>query len=281
MGIGLIGGSLAGALKHSGRVRNVSAWDIDREACKMAEAKGLVDRTESSREALVSNSDLLILSVPLGQIVEEGRRIHALASEKLKAILDVGSAKAALSRELGALWGPKYMGFHPMTGKEKGGVANATPTLFEGVSCILVPTDQTDEEVLVLGEQLASLLGAEAIRLDPEEHDAIAACTSHVPILLSIALSLVAAERRMGHPLLPKMIGGGFYDVTRLASGPSWLVSDLWKENRTPMLEVLDRVIERLIEMRGVSPERLKALMEEGKASREALLSEASGRWRP
>jgi prephenate dehydrogenase len=279
-GLGLIGGSMAAALRKSGQARSVLGWDLDPRNLSFAQREGLIDEAASSLDDLAKRSDLLVLSVPLGQVESEARKACSAAGDRLEAVMDVGSAKTFVAERLSSLFGPRYLGFHPMAGGEKGGVQNASPDLFRDAVCALVPTGGTSREVLALGGQLAAALGAEALVLDPVEHDRIAACTSHVPMLVALALCLAAEELLGTHPDLPLMAAGGFRDTTRPASNPPWLVADIWSQNRDAVSSVLDRLVARLGDMKNRSPEEMGRLAEKAKASRETILAQVPRRWK-
>jgi len=271
---------MASALRRSGQARSVLGWDSDPETLSFAQREGMIDEAASSLDDLAKRSDLLILAVPLGQVEPAARRAHSAAGESLRAVMDVGSAKAAVAEKLVPLFGPRYMGFHPMAGKEKGGVRNASPDLFANAACALVRGPGTSREVIALGRELATAIGAESLLLDPLEHDRITACTSHAPMLVALALCLAAEELLGTHPDLPLMVAGGFRDTTRLASNPSWLAAGVWRENRDAVSSVLDRLIERLEDMKKMSPEEMKTLAEKAKAARETILAQGPRRWK-
>ena len=279
-GIGLIGGSLASSLAASGSARSVRGWDTDGDVLLFAEKEGIIGGAADSLEDLVKGADLLILAVPLEKIEEEGRKARSLASVRPMAVMDVGSAKASIMEKLCPLWGERYLGFHPMAGKETGGVANASPDLFRRAVCALVPGPKTSPEVVSLGRELAESIGADTVLLGAQEHDGIVACTSHAPILLAMGLALAAEEFWAELPHLPLMAAGGFRDTSRLAGGPSWLVSDLWTKNGPAMRKVLDRVLEKLAEMRDASPAELSEMADRASAARIGILERSPERWR-
>lgn len=279
-GLGLIGGSIASALRRDGKARSVRAWDTDPETLRFAREEGLIDIATPSLEDLAKTCDLLLLAVPLGRIAEEARRAHGAPGESLKAVMDVGSAKAAVEEQLTPLFGERYLGFHPMAGGEKSGVRNASPDLFRNAACALVPGNKTSPEVLRLGRELAAALGCETLQLGPAEHDTITACTSHAPILVALAMALAAGETREAHPKLPMLAAGGFRDTTRMASNPPWLAADVWAGNRKAIGAVLDRLIEKLNHLKNMSPGEMLEMAEKAKEARETILAEGTGRWK-
>lgn len=279
-GLGLIGGSIASALRRGGKARSVRAWDTDPGTLRFAREEGIIDSAAPSPEDLAKTCDLLLLAVPLGRIAQEARRARGVPGESLKAVMDVGSAKMAVEEQLTPLFGERYLGFHPMAGGEKSGVRNASPDLFRNAACALVPGNRTSPEVLLLGRELAAVLGCEPLLLGPAEHDTITACTSHAPMLLAMALALTAGETREAHPKLPRLSAGGFRDTTRMASNPPWLAADVWANNREAIGAVLDRLIEKLNRLKNTSPGEMLELAEKAKEARETILAEGPGRWK-
>jgi len=202
------------------------------------------------------------------------------AGDGLKAVLDVASVRAGVGQELADIWGPRHLGFHPMAGTEKGGIKNASEDLFLDAAVAIVPSHQTSEEVKDLGMELASAIGARPLTMEPREHDEITACVSHLPMLVASALSLVAGERMKALPALPSLAAGGFRDTTRVASGPSWLISDVWARNGKAIGWVLRRLVEVLKAMDEATPGEMERFAKKAGAARKALLAGASRRCR-
>lgn len=278
-GVGLIGGSIAAALLRRGAVSQITGWDREGASLDLALEKGILTGAASTPQELVSDVDILILALPIRDLVPVSRELLPLAGEGLKAVFDVASVRACVGEDLADIWGERHMGFHPMAGKEKGGVANASADLFEEATVVLIPSEGTAREVPDLGRELASGMGARSIVLDGEKHDEIVACVSHLPMLVASALSLVAGERMEDLPDLPALAAGGFRDTTRVASGPAWLVSDVKARNGQAIGAVLDRLITLLQVMGEASPDEIERLAEKARDAREAVLAGVSRRW--
>jgi len=280
VGVGLIGGSIAAALRKGDRNLAISGWDRDEDALGSALARGILTKAAASLRALVSEVDLLILALPIRHLVPVSRDALPFAGEGLRAVLDVASVRAGVGQDLADIWGPRHLGFHPMAGTEKGGIGNASEDLFRGAVVAIVPSHQTSEEVKALGMRLASAIGARPLKMGPGEHDEITACVSHLPMLVASALSLVAGERMKALPGLPSLAAGGFRDTTRVASGPSWLVSDVWARNGKAIGEVLRRLVEVLQAMDEATPGEMERFAKKAGAARKAVLAGASRRCR-
>lgn len=280
VGVGLIGGSIAAALRKGDRNLAVSGWDRDEKVLGSALARGILSKAASSLRVLVSEVDLLILALPIRHLVPVSLDALPFAGDGLKAVLDVASVRAGVGQELADIWGSRHLGFHPMAGTEKGGIENASEDLFHGAAVAIVPSHQTSEEVKGLGMELASAIGARPLTMGSGEHDDITACVSHLPMLVASALSLVAGERMKELPDLSSLAAGGFRDTTRVASGPSWLISDVWARNGKAIDKVLRRLVEVLQAMDEATPEEMEHFAEKAGTARKAVLAGASRRCR-
>ncbi|MDN5319224.1 MAG: prephenate dehydrogenase [Thermovirga sp.] len=272
VGLGLIGGSIACALKTRGGARKVSGWDVDEEVMKFAKERGFIDNGDGTLEELVSSSDVLVIAVPAGEIVDVGRKAYLCPNGNVKAVMDTGSAKRRVGGALSELWRERYVGFHPMAGRENGGINNASCDLFQGALCAVVPFAHTSEEVVEIAEELASALGGSSLRMDPLSHDRAAACLSHFPMLLSMVLPLVAAEQMKDLEGLFSMASGGFRDTSRLSSGPSWLVAQMWEQNQDLIRPLLLRAESLLGEIAGSSTDEVIKMAQKAKSCREKIL---------
>lgn len=271
-GLGLIGGSLAAAIGSSAAARQVFAWDCKPGVLKTALDMGFDFKPCASPDEFASAIDVLILGVPLRNMEEVSLKLKPLFAEMPIAVMDVGSTKKEIGEALSAIWGGAYVGLHPMAGKEYSGIENASPDLFRKADCAIVPHRLTTPVAKELAAQVVSSIGSRAVYMDPDEHDRILACVSHLPTILASSLALLAGEEKQEYPNLPDMIGGGFRDTSRVASGPAWLAADMWATNHENMDVLLDRLIEILQNFKNCSPEEFEAMAEEGRLSREAIL---------
>jgi len=272
VGLGLIGGSIACALKTRGGARKVLGWDIDEKVLEHAEEKGFVDNGVDTLEHLVASSDVLIIAVPAGEIVDIGRKAHLCPNGNVMAVMDTGSAKRKVGGVLSELWKERYVGFHPMAGRENGGIGNASCDLFKDALCAVVPFAHTSETVIGIAEELASALGGSGLIMDPLSHDRAAACLSHLPMLLSMVLPLVAAEQMKDLEGLFPMASGGFRDTSRLASGPSWLVAQMWEQNQDLIRPLLMRAEYLLSEIVNSNRDEVMKMAQKAKSCREKIL---------
>jgi prephenate dehydrogenase len=192
VGVGLIGGSLALALKASGAVGEVVGIGRGLENLQKALELGVVDRFTRDLAEGVSEADLVFLSTPVLTLSEVAAAV--IPQMKQGAILtDGGSVKGAVVRAIEPLLpeGIHFVPGHPVAGTEKSGAEAAFPTLYKGRRCILTPTERTDRGALELVRKVWEAAGSEVVVMEVEKHDRILAAISHLPHM--VAYSLVNA----------------------------------------------------------------------------------------
>jgi prephenate dehydrogenase len=262
VGTGLIGGSIGLALRKAGW--SVVGTDADPERAQAALAHGAVDAVGED-----PSSDLTVVATPVGAIATEARR---LLDAGHRVVTDVGSVKAPV---VAAVDHPAFVGGHPMAGSEQEGIEAATPDLFEGATWVLTPTSATDDRAYATVRSAIVALGAEVVDLEPARHDALVAEVSHVPHLTAATLMRLADERAEEHRALLRLAAGGFRDMTRVAAGHPGIWPDICAENREAIVEVLDRLITALGEVRSVVADHdrdgLLALLEQARRARTNL----------
>jgi prephenate dehydrogenase len=258
-GVGLIGGSLGGAVRAAGLANEVVGFGRSEENLRVARERGLIDRAVHAPAAL-ADADCIVLAVPVGTCaaLADALRPHARPGALLT---DVGSVKAGLVAELEARWqgvGP-VVGGHPIAGSEASGAAAARPDLFRGQRCILTPTPRTDATALARIRALWEGVGARVEEMPPEEHDQLLARVSHVPHLIAYALAAAVGEAHVGGRAALDYAGSGFRDTTRIAASPA----ELWRDIALANLPALRTA---LGEFRGAL-DRLEALLVAGDAA--------------
>ena len=238
VGLGLIGGSVALALRERGW--SVSGVDDDEAVAAAALERGVVDEVGLRRDV-----DVTVVAVPV--LGGEASVRRALA-ETDGIVTDVGSVKAPLCR---AISDPRFVGGHPMAGSERDGLDGADPLLFQSAIWVLTPDDDADDDVFTRLTGIVTDLGAEVVALAPERHDEVVAVVSHVPHLTAATLMGLAADRAIEHAPLLRLAAGGFRDMTRVASGRPEIWLDICEENRTAIVASLDHLIGDLSGLRG------------------------------
>jgi len=233
LGLGLIGGSLALALR--GHCRELLGSDPDPATLSLAVRKEVVDRVSPNAAEILPEADLVVLAAPVRAILSLIEQLPALHPGS-PVLLDVGSTKVKICQALETL--PERfdpIGGHPMCGKETFSLANAEAGIFRGATFALTPLRRTSERARSLAGELARFLGCHPVWLEPALHDEWAAATSHLPYLLANALSLAT-------PLeAAPLVGPGFRSASRLASSYSPMMLDVLATNRDPLLAALQR----------------------------------------
>jgi len=254
VGLGLMGGSLAGALR--GRCRAVVGVARRAEAIEAALARGLIDRGTSDIAEGTRQADLVVLSTPVRVILRQLAEIGPLLPEGC-VLMDLGSTKAEIVAAMARLPGHvQPLGGHPMCGKEVSGIEVADPGLYRGRTFILTPLPRTSEAALALGRSLARAIGAQPLILGAQRQDALVATVSHLPYLLACALVSTADATTSADPAAWEIVAGGFRDTSRVAGSDVTMMLDILMTNQ-------DRVV-RAVETYQAQLSHLARLVEAG-----------------
>lgn len=215
IGLGLIGGSIAAALRAADGWY-VTGMDCNPDSGHHALDNEIIDELADDLATVCKNADLIVLATPVSVILSDLKELATLAPDGA-TIIDVGSTKRAINQAMNDLPDRlRAVGGHPMAGKRTAGVAGATRHLFERRKFVLVPNRRTDAEALEIAWRLVKDLGAIGIEMDAETHDKTVAMISHVPHYLSVAL--LQATQQMGDPEPWQLAAGGFRSATSMAT---------------------------------------------------------------
>lgn len=237
VGLGLIGGSIAIALRRAGWT--VSGIDVDPDVERLARERDVVESI-----GLDAGADLVVVATPVASVADEVRRA---LRETTAVVTDVGSVKAPISE---AVRDARFVPGHPMAGSEQDGLHGADPDLFSGAVWVLTPSEATSDRSLGIVSKFVADLDAEPVTLHADVHDAVVAVVSHVPHLTSVTLMGLAAERAVEHNVLLRLAAGGFRDMTRISAGRPSIWPDICADNQSAIIDVLDELLRRLAEMR-------------------------------
>jgi len=277
IGVGLIGGSVALALRRAGVVGHVVGIGRGRANLERALALGVIDEIATDPAAGVAQADTVVVAVPVGQFDAVLRAIRpALARDAV--ITDGGSTKqdviAAARPALGERW-PRFVPAHPIAGAEHSGVEAARADLFDGRNVVLTPVGETDADAVARAELLWTNCGARVARMGPAEHDRVLAAVSHLPHVLAYALVSMIAKRADAGQLFG-FAAGGFRDFTRIASSSPEMWRDIALANRDALLAEIDAygvVLEAVRDLvAGRDGAGLEGLFAEAREAREAWL---------
>lgn len=238
VGLGMMGGSLAGALR--GRCSRVTGVARRAATVEAALVRGLVDSGTTDLAEGLRQADIVVLAMPVRAILRRLAEIGRLVPAGC-LVLDLGSTKVQIVGEMARL--PEHVepvGGHPMCGRELAGLDAADPALFSGRTFILTPLERTSKAALALACELAQASGADPLVLEPERQDRLAATLSHLPYLLACALVSTARAATSADPAARKIPAGGYRDVSRLAGSDVTMWTDILLTNRAEVLRALD-----------------------------------------
>jgi prephenate dehydrogenase len=277
IGVGLIGGSFALALKQAGKVAHVVGAGRSRANLELARERRIIDSIAPDAAAAARDSDLVLVAAPVAQFARIFQEIgRSLAPGSV--VTDAGSTKrdvvAAARSALGARI-PQFVPGHPVAGAELSGAAAASAGLFLDRRVVLTPLPENRPESVQRVEDAWKACGARITRLDPEEHDAVLAAVSHLPHLLAYALVHDIALRDNAAQLFA-YAAGGFRDFTRIASSHPEMWRDICIANRDRLLAELGRykvkleVMDRLLQ--AADGAGLEKIFAEARAARDRWL---------
>lgn len=246
IGVGLIGGSFARALRQAGLVRAVVGSGRGEANLRRAVELGVIDRYELDPARAVAEADVVVVGVPLGAM----RAVFTAIAPALKPtaiVTDVGSAKATVVADAQAAFGsrPTFVPGHPIAGTEKSGVEASFAELFQRRKVILTPLPETDPAATAAVRSLWEAAGAEVLEMSVAHHDAVLAATSHLPHLLAYGL-VDTLSRWDDSSEIFQYAAGGFRDFTRIASSDPIMWRDICVANREAVSAALDRYLEDL-----------------------------------
>ena len=243
IGCGLMGGSFALALKRAGLVKRVIGYSKSPSTTEKAKKLGVIDTTAESALLAVSGSDIVLIAVPVSATEAVFKSIRHLIEPGV-LVMDVGSTKCdvvdAARRVLKERIG-SFVPAHPIAGKESAGIDHADATLYNSRQVILTPLPETAPELIQKATDVWSAIGAQVLRMTPENHDAAFAAVSHLPHLLAFAYFNSVARQPAGRDFL-SLAGPGFRDFTRIAASDPTIWRDILLANREEVLKQTSRL---------------------------------------
>ena len=280
VGVGLIGGSLARALRRAGAAGEVVGTSRREAHLRRAEELGVIDRFHLDPARAASGADAVVVCTPMGAMEAVFRALRpGLAPGAV--LTDAGSVKQTVFRAARAAFGrvpPYLVPAHPIAGTEHSGVEASFASLFEGRRVILTPGAAADPAAVTRVESIWRAAGAEVDRMDAARHDRILASISHLPHLLAYALVDLAAS---GSDDGFRYAAGGFRDFSRIASSDPVMWRDICLENRDAIVGVLEAFAARVgglaDDVRRGDGDALQERFARAKRARDGYLADAEG----
>ncbi len=278
LGVGLIGGSLAQAIRRADACKTVVGYGRSKKNLLTAIDLGVIDEYSLQAKEAVRGADVIVMATPLASNAKLFEEISATISAEA-VITDVGSAKACVVEAARSSLGRHFANFvpgHPIAGKEKSGVKAAHADLFEDHIVILTPVAETSVHAISLVTQMWEAACAEVMTLSVEHHDAVLAATSHLPHMLAYALVDCLANMQESEDIF-QFAAGGFIDFTRIASSNPQMWHDICFSNRKSLLKVLDDFGGHMQEIREAiendNSEKILQIFSRAKTARDELIA--------
>jgi len=281
IGLGLIGGSIGLALKQNNTTVEVVGYSRTPQTISLAYQCGAIDRGEPELLDAIANATIVIIATPVLTIKEILSKI-GLHLPSGCVVTDTASTKEDIMK-----WAEEYLpvtasfiGGHPMAGKEQNGILAAEPGLFQQHTYCLVKGAQSHPEAVDTMLEMVNLLGAKPLFIDAAEHDKFVAGISHLPFLLSVALTQATTQKTYWNKM-SKLAANGYRDLTRLASGDTQMYRDICLTNQANITSWIDDYIAVLRQIResidSWQIQELEDILTQAKNTRENWLLENKG----
>ncbi len=274
IGVGLIGGSLARALRRAGAVSRITGFSINLPELEKAVELGVIDAHAKNAAETATGADMVVVAVPLGAMGSVFAEISpALANEAV--VTDVGSVKRCVIQDaratLGRHW-PRFVPAHPVAGTERSGVEASLAQLFDRHRVVLTPLADTDLRAVQRVAAMWESAGAIVERMSVDDHDRILAASSHLPHVLAYVLVQTLATHARRDDIF-RLAAGGFADFTRIASSDPRMWHDIVLANRDAILTISERfgenVASLLSALRSGDSDRITAVFDGAKKVRD------------
>ena len=238
IGVGLIGGSLAKAIKENQLANKVFGYGRDQSRLEKAKNTNIIDELSTNIDEAVKGADIVVIATPVGTFKQILEAIEPLITEQV-IISDVGSTKTNIVKIVNEVLGEKSKCFvpaHPIAGKEKSGFEVSIPDLFKDKKVIITPLENNAPESIKVIHDMWIGTGAEVDYLSPESHDELLGMTSHLPHMLAFSLVNYLVSQS---PNASIYAGGGFKDFSRIASGDAVMWRDICIQNKEQIIDHL------------------------------------------
>ena len=274
IGLGLIGGSIARAIRQNLPQSQIIAYDINADTLREAAQCGVAN-------VIFSDCDYLFLCAPVQKNDENLSAVKEILSPKT-LLTDVGSVKSEIHTEIkkAGLEG-QFIGGHPMAGSDRIGFINSKAVLLENAYYILTPTDSVPENKVTDYKNLVQQLGAIPMILEPAQHDYVTAAVSHLPHIIAASLVNLVRDKDSADGLMKMIAAGGFKDITRIASSSATVWQQICLTNTENISTLLSSYIASLQgiqqELNAKSGDDLYELFDSARIYRDSFINTASG----
>ena len=267
VGVGLIGGSLARALKEKNLAKTVFGYGRDLSRLEEAKKSNIIDDYSTQIEEAINHADIIVIATPVGTFRNIFNEVKPLIANDV-IISDVGSTKTNIVDIAKEILGDKSQCFvpaHPIAGKEKSGFEASDGNLYNGKKVIITPIEDNLSESIQVIESMWKNVGAEVDFMSPQSHDDLLGMTSHLPHMLAFSLVNYLVDQ---NPSASIYAGGGFKDFSRIASGDAVMWRDICLQNK-------DKIITHLRGYQSTVEELIDAIDQEESDKLELLFATA------
>lgn len=283
IGLGLIGGSLAMAIRQAHENVQIVGYDINQNNIQLAKFLGIIDDSVDTIEQGAYDADFILLTVPVNQTEEI---VTSLANMELKSnviVTDAGSTKGSVVKAAEPLInrGVVFIGGHPMAGSHKSGPSAAKPHLFENAFYLLTPSENTPPEAIDQLKEWLKGTKANFLVVSPSTHDLLTGVISHFPHIVAAGLVNQAKNYSKENELVTRLAAGGFRDITRIASSSPEMWRDILLHNQDVLLRLLEDWLEEMTNIKELvasqNSEEIYRFFSEAKEFRDDLPTNAKG----
>ncbi|MGN0330530.1 MAG: prephenate dehydrogenase/arogenate dehydrogenase family protein [Kineothrix sp.] len=281
IGLGLIGGSIAKALRSALPHIRILAYDTNTDTLSLALQEGVADQITSAVDASFSCCDYIFLCAPVSG---NGRNLATLSRflSPSCTLTDVGSVKGAIHKHIEELGlSAQFIGGHPMTGSERFGYPNSKARLLENAYYILTPARGVSDERLSAYKELVSVMQSIPLVMEPEQHDHVTAAVSHLPHIIASSLVNLVRDSDSPEGTMKMIAAGGFKDITRIASSSPGMWQQICLANTENIVRLLENYIGALQDIRQKLSDRDAALLyqffDDARLYRDSFIEASSG----
>jgi prephenate dehydrogenase len=270
---GLLGGSLAMAVRERMPGVEIRVWARREESAQRTRDLGLADAASTDAAAIAAGAGIVVFCMPIGAMPEIAAQIAPAVSREA-LITDVGSVKQPVVSSLGPIFlgRAEFIGSHPMAGSEQTGIEAARADLFQDAVTFVTPDAETAPGTIDAMARFWEAVGCRVVVASPRQHDEAVALISHLPHLAAAALVQTVLRE---NPAALDWRGSGFMDITRIASGPPSMWAEILLENRAAVTRAIHALIENLSEtarfLEGQDASSIEHYLAEAKRARDRL----------